>query len=354
VNDTTNAALKAGVDLAEGRCPTTKGTTCQMHAQELVTSHAMGIRERSKNLVSVDNFAPGKNLRNSVKALVSRIMDKRAKGRFKEYNNISMKYLRIKALKLEIPNETRVSGIYNMFLSALRSRKLIVIFLDTCKEPAKFADVELSDVEWQFLAECEALLRTMDVLAMNSQKDDVTGCVFSYFYVARSRFLMKKISMLNVVDLSKNQWTHKDDFDCIPKILTPIEDLQADTLTLIKRFEVEFQRYFPHPDSDQVMMMVFHPIMIWRGFWYVKLLSIYTSQFFSLLTNDLPIAFFKLLTLSILQTIPLRKSLRVVSIWYTTCMLKNCRGRQLLPLIGIGNEANTQEARYSGGNDRHR
>jgi hypothetical protein len=229
-----------------------------------IPCHA-GIRERSKNLVSTDSFEPGKQLRNRVKALASRIMDKRAKGRFKEYTGISMKFLRLKALKLEIPNETRVSGIYNMFLSVLRSRRLLVIFLDTCKEPEKFADVELTPDEWQFLAECEALLRTMDVLAMNSQKDDVTGCVFSYFYVARSRFLMRKIDMLKVIDISK-QYTHKDDFDGIPKILTPLENLQEDTRTLIKRFEVEFQRYFPHPDSDQLMMMVFHPIMIWRGF----------------------------------------------------------------------------------------
>jgi hypothetical protein len=43
VNDTTSAALRTGLLLSSGRGPAEKGTTCFMHAQELVLKHALGL-----------------------------------------------------------------------------------------------------------------------------------------------------------------------------------------------------------------------------------------------------------------------------------------------------------------------
>jgi hypothetical protein len=120
--------LLTGREIAGGREPAQRGTTCHMHAQELVVTHALGLRERSRQGVVTDKYEPGKTLRNRVKVLLSRIMDKKAKGCFKEYCTMCQEYLHCNGKKLELPNDTRVSGVYRMYQSALRSKKMIVVF----------------------------------------------------------------------------------------------------------------------------------------------------------------------------------------------------------------------------------
>lgn len=43
-------------------------------------------------------------------------------------------------------------------------------------------------------------------------------------------------------------------------------ELMEETQFLIERLVNEFNKYFPHPDSDQLLMMMFHPIMVHSGF----------------------------------------------------------------------------------------
>ena len=57
VHDTTSAALLTGTTISGGRQPKVKGTTFHMHAQELVVTHALGLRTRRKRGVGVvDEF----------------------------------------------------------------------------------------------------------------------------------------------------------------------------------------------------------------------------------------------------------------------------------------------------------
>jgi hypothetical protein len=85
VSDATNSAAKTGVMLAGGRAPATPGTTCHMHAQELVMQHALGLRQRTKNKKGVDSFEEGRVLCKKVKILAAKLMEKRAKNRFQKY-----------------------------------------------------------------------------------------------------------------------------------------------------------------------------------------------------------------------------------------------------------------------------
>ncbi len=95
VNDTTSAALKAGTTISGGRQPKQKGTTCQMHAQELVVTHALGLRTRKKRGFGVvDSFESGRLLRERVKKLVSKIMDKNQRAASKNIRNIAKELCR--------------------------------------------------------------------------------------------------------------------------------------------------------------------------------------------------------------------------------------------------------------------
>jgi hypothetical protein len=43
-----------------------------------------------------------------------------------------------------------------------------------------------------------------------------------------------------------------------------------ETKVLIDRLVQEFNKYFPTPDSDQLLMMMCHPVMVRLGFRYVS------------------------------------------------------------------------------------
>ena len=112
------------------------------------------------------------------------------------------------------------------------------------------------------MSECEAVLRTANILAM---KYDVMSYCFSYFKVAKTRAVIERITNLSVFDFDAS-WTPKTKVEDIKKKIININDCMKDTKTLIKRLLVEFNKYFPNPDSDQLLMMIFHPIMVRHGF----------------------------------------------------------------------------------------
>jgi hypothetical protein len=110
-NDTTKSAIRTGITISNGRTPIRRGTTCHMHTQELVVGHAMGIRTRKKNNGVTDQFPAAKNLRDKVKLLCSKLMDKKANNRFHKYRDYCKNNLSMSDRKLETPNDTRISGI---------------------------------------------------------------------------------------------------------------------------------------------------------------------------------------------------------------------------------------------------
>jgi hypothetical protein len=123
----------------------------------------------------------------------------------------------------------------------------------------------LSAKEWQQMAETESLLRNMDALAMSSQQEGCTSNVFSYYFVARARTCISKLKHLDVCDLDES-WTPGTPIDKVLLKQIQKENLLDETLTLIDRFDTEFAKYFPHLDTDQIIMMMLHPAMLWSGF----------------------------------------------------------------------------------------
>ena len=61
-----------------------------MHAQELVLKHALGLAVRRKNRIIHDQFIEGKAIRDAVRNLLSTVMDKKAKARYKEYSQMAL------------------------------------------------------------------------------------------------------------------------------------------------------------------------------------------------------------------------------------------------------------------------
>ena len=237
-----------------------------MHTQELVLQHALGIRRRTKMGRTLDDFPPGHDLKTKVKKLCQLIMNKHDKNRFKKYSDYCKINLNVDVRKLVVPNDTRVSGIYHMFESVLRSYKCINLYMTGCEDKDKdeFKATLLTPVEWQFIAELHAVMKVMNVLAMTSQKQSVDSNCFSYYSVAYARFIVESAKNLKVIDLSQNYNTTTA-VSKIPTITLQINQLQYNTQCFIDRLVKEFNSYFRYPDSDQIIMMILHPVMAWRG-----------------------------------------------------------------------------------------
>lgn len=258
--------MLTGKLICEGRRAENGGTTCHMHTQELVLQHALGVRRRTRMGKAHDQFPPGYLLKVKVKKLVRLIMNKHDKNRFKKYVDYCKTFLNIDVRKLVVPNDTRVSGIFHMFESVLRSYKGLTLYMTGCvdKDKEDFKECLLTQVEWQLMAELHAVMKWSNMLAMSSQKQSVDSNCFSYYSVAYVRFFVESAKSFKVIEVSNN-YNASTPVAKIPTMTLLINQLQEDTQLFITRLVKEFNAYFANPDGDQVKMMILHPIMAWRG-----------------------------------------------------------------------------------------
>jgi len=268
VNDTTASALKTGRLLrSEGAAPLEGGTSCGMHTVDLVIKHATGMVNRKSGGVIVDSFAAGKILRDKVKALASYLMDKKSKQWWINVVRIA-KCFKMMATKLEIPNLTRVSGFYRMLISVLRMKTVLQVLPSDAYFSKDFKDKALTAEEWSSVAEFEAVLHHANVLAMESQREQPGQLAFSWIEVSLAQHKLKNLEVLKVIDTSRAVSSSSE-----PRIEVPKANIQPITVNLLDRFERQFVNYFPHPDSDQIIAMMVHPVVISLGLSWLSVLD---------------------------------------------------------------------------------
>ena len=270
VNDTTNSATLAGRLLqctntfvlgVEGR------RTCSMHTNDLVTKHATGMVVRKVNNVISDSFDALQAMVKEVKDAGSYLMEKRAKNRWANFVRVG-KMVGFTATKIELPNKTRVSGLYRMLISFLRNRRLIQM---SAGDPYFAKDFEekgliLSTETWQDFAEVEAVLYHANVLAMETQREDEGHIAFSWYEIALARFRLRTSRQFEVIDTNAAVATEKP-----RRVPVKRENLQPIAKKLLVRMDNEYERYYTKPDTDQVVAAFSHPVMVAMG---VKLLRV--------------------------------------------------------------------------------
>jgi hypothetical protein len=238
-----------------------------MHTQELVITHALGIRTRSRRKVVIDSFPLGKRLRDNVRTLLSYIMDRKAKGRFKEYSAFCDDNCGTKGLVLELPNDTRVAGTYRMLLSCLRSKIPITLFCTNSghSEYIQKNNMQLTRPDWALISEFESILKVCHDLALQSQVDEVGSNCYSYYAVRHCRNILSNSRIFEFIDVNANyspDVTRKH----LPKIQCDRADISKESSELLDRLELEFERYFAKPDRDQLLAMFFHPMFVFNGY----------------------------------------------------------------------------------------
>ena len=231
-----------------------------MHAQELVVKHALGLATRKSGGKVVDSFPPGKELRDNCKALASKVMDKKAKGRYLEHEELSMKTWNVKPIKLKTPNETRVSGFYILMVSLLRAKCLIQVLMGESNYTSIYKSCIIGNEEWRLIAEFEAILSNMHHLAMASQGNETGEIAFSWFEVSMCLLTLKSKKRKYSVVHTAQSWSPDTQMEQLPTIKLVYDQLTTSSQELIDRLIIEFARYFPGPDSDQLLAMHLHPV----------------------------------------------------------------------------------------------
>jgi hAT family C-terminal dimerisation region len=237
-----------------------------MHMQELALHHALGTRTRSRGGVEIDNFPPGRNLRQRVKNLLSYIMDKKSKKRFVAYKDVVRSHFGKIPVALELPNDTRISGSFRMFECCIKSRTYIMSYLTNVETEEKIAELCLTKDDWQFLAEMESVMRNTNILALTMQVDNPGYSSFAYYEISKVKFHLRTLSQVDCYDISKVF----QDLSYIPKTEIKRVDLMWDTKVFLNRLYDELNNYFPEPDFDQYLQMFFHPLMIRGGLTYLS------------------------------------------------------------------------------------
>ena len=261
VNDTATAAVATGMLICDGRRPV-GGTTCQMHAVELVLKHAFGLVERRSGGEVTDSFVQGKELRDRCKALASKVMDKKAKARFAEYEALSMETWSVKPIKLKTPNKTRVSGDYILIVSMLRAKSLLQVLVGQSKHTQAYKDCILGSDDWKLIAEFQAVMSHIHHLAMTSQGNEPGEIAFSWFELSMCWLTYKSRDKkkYNVVDCTQS-WSPNTLLEELPTIKKSYLDLTTVAQEFVNRLDIEFGKYFPGPDSDQLVAMHLHPVV---------------------------------------------------------------------------------------------
>jgi hypothetical protein len=273
ISDTTNSALLTSKLLTNGRNKD-KINSCAMHTQELVITHALGIRARKQGGKVIDAFPEAKRLRSAVKELLSFIMDRKSKGRFREYAEFCKDHCGTKGVVLELPNDTRVAGTYRMYLSCLRSKRPINLFASSVNYADKMRDKNLELRDWTLLSEFEAVLKECHDLAMQSQVDMVGYNSFSYYAARLIKNRLAKLTIFDVIDIRMN-YSPSLTRENLPMNKIERVHLTKETKELLECLDSEFEHYYGKPDDDQLILMFFHPYIIWNGYQYVILIVIY-------------------------------------------------------------------------------
>jgi hypothetical protein len=230
-----------------------------MHSGNLVLEHALGTKIRTKNRVVIDCFTEGKNICKRIYQNFAWIMDKRNKHRFERFNVVSNDIYQCDALKLVLPNETRVSGKYYMLQSLLRQHHLYQHFTqhDELYGP-HFINNIFSESDLKFVQELDGVMRPFNLLNIGAQSDTPGFIAFSWFTISFVRATIKLSPNFTMMDLKK-RWPPSTNVDKIPQITRNREDLCANTITFIERIDKEFDHYFPQPDMDIRLALYFHP-----------------------------------------------------------------------------------------------
>ena len=191
-------------------------------------------------------------------------MDKK-KSMFKNFNDYCVETYGCPANRYVIPNETRVAGKYFLIQSFLRQHILYKMHSVDAKYSGQFSEFMITHSDWKFLQEIEGILRIfVDLISMKSQRDLPGFIALCWFQVAFTWAQILTADDSLCIDLNKN-WKPSTLANKIPQVKIKRVKMQPRSHKLLERLDKEFTNYLPVPDSDMILSILIHPVMLGVG-----------------------------------------------------------------------------------------
>ena len=144
------------------------------------------------------------------------------------YDKFCLQFYGASAPRIDVPNDTRISGTILMYQKFLRSRNLLTMFCANNAHSSHFIGNEISPDEWRIIAEVVSVLHGVHVLVFQSQTD--TSCAISTAWiecmVARHKLLNQNSYI--VADIDKS-WTPFDNLESLPTKVVEVSNLTQTT-----------------------------------------------------------------------------------------------------------------------------
>ena len=138
INDITASDLLMGRLFVGCKDPGTSG----MHKCELITKQTMGQVTMKSTKQVIDSFPEMEMFRSKIRKLSSSIMDIKQKSKYKRYVKfVETSNCRKEPLKLETPNDTRVTGTMMMYQSRLRSHGDLHYYMQSSDAPQSLKNI---------------------------------------------------------------------------------------------------------------------------------------------------------------------------------------------------------------------
>jgi hypothetical protein len=196
-----------GIDDAPDGC-------CEMHLGALAAGLALSFVERRQDGKVINYWAP---FRDSYKILLSGlkyVFDKQNK-RYTAYQTF-LASLSKPAIRVILPNSTRIAGVLLVIQHALRSMHALRLYASDC---TALENKILTLAQWEQMAQFESVIRKAMYFCFDVQGNrvEIAGEMPLTLLVLWANYKYKK--EYDVVDVnSKDKWTADTSFDNLPRV----------------------------------------------------------------------------------------------------------------------------------------
>jgi hypothetical protein len=195
-----------------------------MHKAALLLALALSLVKRVENGAVVNRWEPFQDLYKCLKDSMTYIFGKQTK-RFADFEKLCKSIDHCFVARL--PNDTRVAGCWNLMKDSLRLMFMLTHFGNKNKE---FLEKSLSKLQWEQLAQFEAIISSCGKLCFNSQSNRVECGGEMVLELALLKDGYDHDETYGVVDVGVNFWSAKTPFDSLPRVKMAISEEVAEKM----------------------------------------------------------------------------------------------------------------------------
>lgn len=185
-----------------------------MHKADLMLGLSLSLVERRERGKVVNQWSPFQDLYKELKHMTKWVFGKKNK-RYDHYVK-TLDQGNHRVFYVDLPNDTRVAGAWNLMKGTLRSRWSLAYYAE---QHAAFSPNLLSDGQFRQLAQFEAIISEVGKFCFTSQSDRIEAAGELLIELVRLKAHYEHNTIYKVVDVnSRKQWSATTPFVELPTV----------------------------------------------------------------------------------------------------------------------------------------